>query len=60
LRRSAAALSLRTQLVPNALSLVCFHKDQLIRIRTNAMLKTYIFLGQIAALRSHRVGFIFD
>jgi hypothetical protein len=53
LRQSAAALSLRTQLVPNALSLMCFHKDQLIRIRTNAMLETYIFLGRIAVRTVH-------
>jgi hypothetical protein len=59
LSRSAAALSLRTQLIPNALSLMCFHKDQLIRIRTDATLKTCIFFGRIAALRPHRAGFTF-
>jgi hypothetical protein len=56
LRRSAAALSLRTQLIPDALPLMCFHKDQLIRIRADATLETCISFGQIVVLTSHRAG----
>jgi hypothetical protein len=59
LRRSAAALSLRTQLILGALHLMCFHKDRLIRIEADAMLETCISFGQIAVLRSYRAGFTF-
>jgi hypothetical protein len=49
LRRSGTALSLRTQLVPNPLSLMCFRKDQLIRIINVTTLETCVFFGHIAA-----------
>jgi hypothetical protein len=59
LRRSAAALFLRMQLIPDALPLMCFHKDRLIRNRADATPETCISFGQTATLRSHRAGFTF-
>jgi hypothetical protein len=41
------------------LSLMCFHKDQFVRIGTDAMLEVCVFLGQIVALRPHQAGFTF-
>jgi hypothetical protein len=39
--------------------LICFHKYQVVRIGTNAMLEACVFLGQIVALRPHQAGFTF-
>jgi hypothetical protein len=44
LRRSGTTLSLRTQLVPNPLSLMCFRKDQLIRIKKHHHARDVCFL----------------
>jgi hypothetical protein len=49
LRRSGTTLSLRTQLVPNPLSLMCFRKDQLIRIKNITTLEMCVSFGHIAA-----------
>jgi hypothetical protein len=39
--------------------LMCFHKDQIVRIGTDAMLEACVSLGQIVALRPHQAGFTF-
>jgi hypothetical protein len=39
--------------------LMCFHKDQIVRIGTDAMLKACVSLGQIVALEPHQAGFTF-
>jgi hypothetical protein len=38
---------------------MCFHKDQIVRIGTDAMLKACVSLGQIVALEPHQAGFTF-
>jgi hypothetical protein len=48
LRRSGTALSHWTHVVPNPLSLMCFRKDQLIRVKNVTTLETCIFFGHIA------------
>jgi hypothetical protein len=39
--------------------LMCFHKDQIVRIGTDAMLEACVFTGQVVALRPHQAGFTF-
>jgi hypothetical protein len=39
--------------------LMCFDKDQIIRIETDAMLEACVFSGQVVALRPHQAGFTF-
>jgi hypothetical protein len=48
LRRSGTALPHWTQVVPNPLSLMCFRKDQLIRVKNVTTLETCVFFGHIA------------
>jgi hypothetical protein len=38
---------------------MCFHKDQIVRIGTDAMLEACVSLGQIVALRPHQADFTF-
>jgi hypothetical protein len=44
---------------PITLPLMCFHKDQIVRIGTDATLQACVFSGRIVALRPHQAGFIF-
>jgi hypothetical protein len=44
---------------PIASPLMCFHKDQIVHIGTDAMLQACVFSGRIVAFRSHQAGFTF-
>jgi hypothetical protein len=39
--------------------LMCFHKDQIVRIGIDTMLQACVYSGQIVALRPHPTGFTF-